>query len=85
VEASRARKLVAAETALPEPLEHMKLMMSHCYSKWVKSGETTHEEVSRTLEAAAAQAPAIEVDLKEGATPGQVAGEGVEEVVGKII
>ena len=51
----------------------------------MKSGETTHEEVSRTLEAAAAQAPAIEVDLKEGATPGQVAGEGVEEVVGKII
>jgi hypothetical protein len=50
----------------------------------VKSGETTHEEVSRTPEAAAAQAPAIEADLKEGATLGQVAGEGVEEV-GKTI
>jgi len=50
----------------------------------VKSGETTHEEVSRTPEAAAAQASAIEADLKEGATLGQVAGEGVEEV-GKII
>jgi hypothetical protein len=50
----------------------------------VKSGGTIQEEVSRSPEAGAAQVPAIEVDLRGGAIPGQAAGEATEEA-GKII